>query len=465
MQTFDKLCAELKPSSGPKPDPRRVAAALLLSASPDAAQARGATYAALTRCGVPQAEHRAAKQTTDALRAKIVERGLCAALPAWVKPPAAEPAAASETDGRKRARTSDLEVIIADVATLHHKVCEYMQQSQELPPHLSAALDMLKESCSALPAAIVEALPGERNTTCASLFAEPLDAEPPGNHLLDDHPLVDNWLSELGEWDAACDIAEVDSAPALHRTLEQHANMSDDDRPPADAAALLADGGGESGNQPDDSAAGGVLLLAVACWAVVGAPLVNVLPETRDVEALFGDRAHVAENVSPQEVADLLDALLPRVLLFSGHGDLPWLGPGGGVTLGFVGSRGQVVGMHPARLAAMFGSRGACSGGCLTLVVLNSCRTDMLARAVRDAGVPFVLGWRTKVHDRGARLFIHHFFAACAAGKPVPAAFLGAKQACIPHYLFGDPDDVQALTSDGRPTLGVPALFTRDLEP
>ena len=93
--------------------------------------------------------------------------------------------------------------------------------------------------------------------------------------------------------------------------------------------------------------------------------------------------------------------------------------------------------MDPANLAAMFGSRGACNGGCLEFVALNGCRTAELASAVRDEGVPAVLGWRTKVHDQGARLFIRHLFAACAAGMPVPAAFLNATHACRPRLHTG----------------------------
>ena len=122
----------------------------------------------------------------------------------------------------------------------------------------------------------------------------------------------------------------------------------------------------------------------------------------------------------------------------------------------------QMILRDPIELAKMLGAHGARQGGPLCFAVLNGCYTDKLAQAVHDAGVPAVLGWRTKVEDRGARHFLNALFDGCAAGESVTAAFRHACNACEPRFSLTDPDTKNAGTQRrgiGIP-LGIPVLIT-----
>ena len=70
-------------------------------------------------------------------------------------------------------------------------------------------------------------------------------------------------------------------------------------------------------------------------------------------------------------------------------------------------------------------------GGCLELVFLNGCESEALGQAVRDAGVPTVVCWRTRVCDPAARVFVRAFFTALEYGRSVSDAFDDARTAVM----------------------------------
>jgi hypothetical protein len=69
------------------------------------------------------------------------------------------------------------------------------------------------------------------------------------------------------------------------------------------------------------------------------------------------------------------------------------------------------------------------------------------------------VGWRTKVHDFGARYFAKVFFGVCATGQSYSTAFVVAKLACTRLFACRDPDDSAI---GGLPALGVPMLLLRE---
>lgn len=408
---FDHLCTTVYKGSGPKPDPRRVAAALLLlqkdEAQPGAPHAHGATYDALARCGVPQEERRAAKQSTDKFVQRIAEKGLSTTpLPDWVEP-------AGTSSGRKRTRATTLESICADACELDRKIGAFVDSSSLMSAELLATLQAVKRSLATLADA-----GREPESTCDAVLSEAVEALP-------DNELCDDWLRD--DW--LCGHRTASIADDKYATDHHGLAPCTCDEPPPSECSLLAEA----------RLASNCTLLAIAACPIGKAYLPNVVKEAQDASAAFGAQGRIAKNVSPEGVNALLTVLMPRMLLFSGHGDLPL--PGGGTTLAFVGACGQIIGEDPAAIAKMFGARGACHGGPLQVVFLNGCHTAKLAKAVHDAGVPVAVGWRTKVHDFGARYFAKVFFGVCATGQSYSTAFVVAKLACTRLFACRDPDD------------------------
>jgi len=61
--------------------------------------------------------------------------------------------------------------------------------------------------------------------------------------------------------------------------------------------------------------------------------------------------------------------------------------------------------------------------------VLNACETEVLGETLRQAGVPVVICWRTKVEDNAGRIFATTLYDACAQGCTERVAFDRAVQA------------------------------------
>ena len=68
-----------------------------------------------------------------------------------------------------------------------------------------------------------------------------------------------------------------------------------------------------------------------------------------------------------------------------------------------------------------------------------------MGERVRNAGVPYVVCWRTKAHNAAARTLARTFFASLAAGRGHAQAFEDAKSAVL------------LITRPGRLANGVPS--------
>lgn len=95
-------------------------------------------------------------------------------------------------------------------------------------------------------------------------------------------------------------------------------------------------------------------------------------------------------------------------------------------------------------------------------MLFTGCQTELIGRAIRDAGVPCVVCWRTKAHNAAARLLAQSFFGSLARGRPYAQAFEDARSAVrlatrpgrlangvasmVPAYELCDPLE----SSDGR---------------
>ena len=178
----------------------------------------------------------------------------------------------------------------------------------------------------------------------------------------------------------------------------------------------------------------------------------------------LGDEAVDVANVMPSHIrrggsaTDLRNELLRHSyshFLFAGHGDAE-LGPSGAShaphassstkTLGFTSPSGGLETVTPETLADVLGAHGSFRGrGSLCTVVLNGCETESIGLRVRDAGVPYVLCWRTKAENTAARTLATSFFASLGAGRGHEQAFDDAKAA------------VRCMTRPGRLASGVPS--------
>ena len=123
----------------------------------------------------------------------------------------------------------------------------------------------------------------------------------------------------------------------------------------------------------------------------------------------------------------------------------------------------------------------ACCTSSATLA-LTPTRTLTLTQ-VRDAGVPYVVCWRTKVHNSAARLLASSFFRSLGAGRSPQQAFDDARSALrlvtrpgrlangtpssVPAYELADPFGQPADTPAAEPRFspppmaaGIPVLLT-----
>ncbi|KAJ8598735.1 hypothetical protein CTAYLR_010674 [Chrysophaeum taylorii] len=165
-------------------------------------------------------------------------------------------------------------------------------------------------------------------------------------------------------------------------------------------------------------------LLVFACSPRL-AQLPNAVVEATEVSRVFDASIYARGDVTAEALRLALFSVPTRRFLFIGHTDAPLGDPTSDLealrmarhlfkdrTLGFVTKDGHLAAARPHDLALLLGRHGADKGGSLDLVFLNGCKSEGLACAVRDAGVPFVVCWRTRAHDGAARLFSKAFFDA-----------------------------------------------------
>jgi predicted RNase H-like HicB family nuclease len=182
---------------------------------------------------------------------------------------------------------------------------------------------------------------------------------------------------------------------------------------------------------------------------------------------------------SAESLRQTLNTLRPRRFLFSGHCNAPshpyvspaLTRPGGGIEI-----------ISPTLLADVIGGQARDR---LELVLLNGCESLELGRALRRAGVPYVVCWSTDAHDEAASKFAAEFFRCCAAGKGPEEAFeegrlavrvithrvddntLPGQYANLQKFELREPGSppIAAITA-GTPTIaaGIPMLLTADRE-
>ena len=188
-------------------------------------------------------------------------------------------------------------------------------------------------------------------------------------------------------------------------------------------------------------------LLIYACSPSL-APLANVAIEADEV-MIHCDA--VVSSGTAERLRQILVNMRPRCFLFAGHADTKLNGER---TLAFTDDRGGLCVAQPSALSSMLHDvRQGCPDA-LELVFLNGCCSEVLGRAVHeDAGVPWVVCWRTPCNDEAARLFSVKFFQALGRAG-YRDAFRQAKSA------------VELYTHPGRLANGVPAnvpkFFFRD---
>ena len=64
------------------------------------------------------------------------------------------------------------------------------------------------------------------------------------------------------------------------------------------------------------------------------------------------------------------------------------------------------------RLVELIKTEAAGNGGTIELAVLGACETENMGRALREAGVPHVVCWRSEVQDTTAKRFALDFYAS-----------------------------------------------------
>jgi len=182
------------------------------------------------------------------------------------------------------------------------------------------------------------------------------------------------------------------------------------------------------------------------------------------VASLCSGTTWVQHGGTADDLRRLLADLRPRRFLFSGHADAPSAGPGPlNRALCFTHPKGELEIVRPEEVRAVLALAAPAHGGCLELVFLNGCESEALGRAVRAAGVPTVVCWRTQAYDDAARIFAKAFFQALEDGRSAADAFEDAKAAVMfvtrpAKMLHGLPDGIPAsvpmyeLRGPGTPT-------------
>ena len=146
-------------------------------------------------------------------------------------------------------------------------------------------------------------------------------------------------------------------------------------------------------------------------------------------------------------------------------------------TLGFTTPSGFLELIDPKDVGGIIAHATPSRGGCLELVFLNGCCSENLGKAIRDAGVPNVVCWRTQTEDGAARAFAKGFFEALENGDTVADAFEAATlavkcvtrlgknahlDAMVPKYELREPRTASAMpnVSPEPWAAGVPVLLT-----
>jgi len=235
-------------------------------------------------------------------------------------------------------------------------------------------------------------------------------------------------------------------------------------------------------------------LLIFTCSPRV-AVLPNALQEATEVSRAVEASIFAGGDVTAAVLQAQLLSTPTRRFLFIGHTDARMANQR---TLGFTHSDGTLSTVAGDGVAQLLGRFSPANGGVLELVFLNGCRSDKLARAIHNAGIPFVVAWKTRCHDAAARVFSRCFFETLrkveqeagrgrvgkegtysrAYREAVAAITFETRmgtlangiQARVPRFIIRDPDDKDAAGPESDQctpapsAAGIPMLLVQSRE-
>jgi len=162
-------------------------------------------------------------------------------------------------------------------------------------------------------------------------------------------------------------------------------------------------------------------------------PLPDIADEAVDISNVTP--CHVLQGASANDLRNELMRHRYRAIYFAGHGDADL-----SRTIAFTNPTGGLQSMQAEDVTKLLGAHSP------EVVVLNGCHSERLGELVRQAGVPYVVCWRTRTHNAAARTLASSFFASLAAGRDHVQAFDDARHA------------VRLVTRPGRLASGVASL-------
>ena len=216
------------------------------------------------------------------------------------------------------------------------------------------------------------------------------------------------------------------------------------------------------------------------------APLAAALTEALAISQVCP--AAVYNSGTADDLRNILASTPTRMFVFVGHTDLQY--QPGEFTLGFCDSEGAIVLQPPQPIARLFAAHSRLGGGILDLVALSGCHSAGLGRMIREAGVPYVLCWKTKVMDCAAQLFMTTFFRSAnqrlrvadvqtsiefafkeailaLTFKTRKGTTAGGLESQVPFYAISDPDVGMHPDAPFNPkpfAAGIPLLLMHEKE-
>jgi len=192
---------------------------------------------------------------------------------------------------------------------------------------------------------------------------------------------------------------------------------------------------------------------------VVGNPSRWAIPGTV-AEARFASALHKNSILLPHasfgDLSYLLKSKEINMLQLCLHGDAAWPSSPLKYTLGLVDKDGKLDLQPPESLVAMLSAHAPCNRGSLTCIIINGCCTERIGRALHDAGIPVVICWRSKLHDKAGPLFSKVFHVALRQTQDYYEAYELAR--CVLSTEF-DLRDPQIASDSPQQAAGIPLLI------
>ena len=201
-----------------------------------------------------------------------------------------------------------------------------------------------------------------------------------------------------------------------------------DDEEEEDAEEEPADGGSSGRTEPapaQHTLRDGRRFAAIFC-SPAAAPLNGYLLEAAQMleAGVLSPSADLSQGATLSTFRTMLETFDPHVVWFVGHGDATL---SGNPTLVWTTSDGRIQLMDAQTCADALIRATPRHGGSLECVVLNACCTmaadSTVGWRLRQGGVPFVAGWRSKLHDEAGPWFAKGFLAGLQHGADYNDAF------------------------------------------